>query len=143
MTTPSSAGAPQEEGVAAASVVLDAPSAEVFRAFTDPRLLTQWLAVTATVEPRAGGRYDLVVAPDELEVSGIFVDFAPERGFLASWEAPGVEESLLELTIDPGADGRRVTLRHHGLPSALAAGAYTERWAAALARLAALFSGAT
>ena len=37
-----------------------AGAATLWRALTDPALLTAWLATEATVEPRAGGRYATV-----------------------------------------------------------------------------------
>lgn len=142
MLTADSAPAAPEEGAAILVTEFSVPPATVFRAFTVPDVLTQWLAERATVEARAGGRYDLTVAPDALEVSGIFILFEPGRGLLASWEAEGVEESMVELAIDETAEGCRVTLRHRGLPSAFAVADYTERWAAALERLAHVLSGA-
>lgn len=39
------------------SIEISLPPARVFKAFTEPLILTRWYAKDATVEPRAGGVY--------------------------------------------------------------------------------------
>lgn len=143
--------------------VIRAPRERVFRAFTDPALLTRWwvpagaVLTHCTVDLRVGGMfltcmrfpdgkvfwgrgvYREIAPPERLA----FVDsFSNERGEVVSPTEYGMSpehpaESLVEVRLEPVAEGTRVTLRHE-LPLVLKEREGTsEGWTAMLAQLAA------
>ena len=95
----------------------DAPRELLFRAYTEPELLEQWLGPCRftmrvdTLEPRAAGRWRYVHIDEdgtEYGFSGVFhADPSPEAGIVQTWEfegAPG-HVSLETLTFEE-RDGR-------------------------------------
>jgi len=95
----------------------DAPRELVFRAYTEPELIAQWLGPrrlstrVETLEPRAGGRWRYVQIDEdgsEYGFRGVFHgDPSPEGGIVQTWEfegAPG-HVSLETMTFEE-RDGR-------------------------------------
>lgn len=67
-------------------LVLDAPRDKLFRCYTDAKLLQQWFAPTpwtiksVDIDPRAGGRFNFVMASpegQEFPNSGVFLEVVP------------------------------------------------------------------
>jgi uncharacterized protein YndB with AHSA1/START domain len=100
----------------------DAPRELVFRAYTDPELLAQWLGprkYTMTVdtwEPRDGGRWRFVHSDDQGNAwgfHGVFHGDQTPDGMLQTWEfegAPG-NVSLEALTLEE-QDGKTIARTH-------------------------------
>lgn len=101
--------------------VLDAPPETVFRAYTDPAILSQWFApkpwtiTDAVVEPRAGGRFNFVMHGPEGERfpnSGVFLEVVPNRrlistdAFTPEWKPTGLPFMTARIEMEPTGDGR-------------------------------------
>jgi uncharacterized protein YndB with AHSA1/START domain len=92
------------------------PIEAVWSALTDPKRLEDWMG-SADVEPRIGGRFDLMVN-----------DSQPSTGRITVWEPPSVLEfrwsnasardavARYELTRD--GDGTQMLFIHEGIPNA-------------------------
>jgi uncharacterized protein YndB with AHSA1/START domain len=111
-------------------LVLPAPRDEVWRAFTTPDGLTQWLAPRARVEAVVGGPYELFWAPPEappesnstLGCRVLSVD--PPRLLRFTWRgsdevadvmnAPGAPVTEVTVALTPALDGTRLRLTHAG-----------------------------
>jgi uncharacterized protein YndB with AHSA1/START domain len=93
----------------------------VFPFFTDPALMTQWMGVSATLDPRPGGEFHVNVTGTDL-ARGTYVAVEPPRRvvFTWGWESdtspvpPG--SSTVEVTLEPDGDGTLVRLVHRDLP---------------------------
>ena len=108
---------------------IKAPPREVFRAWTDPALLSQWLATRAEAEPRVGGRYRLESdggeeMPGVHVCSGEYLEIVPDRKIVKTWiyEGPDPEdvgETLVTVNLFPIDDGRSTEMQFreegHGL----------------------------
>jgi uncharacterized protein YndB with AHSA1/START domain len=102
-------------------VRIEARPDTVFPFFTDPALMTRWMGVRATLDPRAGGSFSVDVTDDSL-ARGTYVAVEPPRRVVFTWGwqsdtspvAPG--SSTVEVTLVPDGDGTLVTLVHRDLP---------------------------
>lgn len=101
--------------------VLDAPPEKVFRAYTDPAILSQWFAprpwtiTDAVIEPHAGGRFNFVMHGPEGERipnSGVFLEVVPNRrlistdAFTPDWKPTGLPFMTGRIEMEPTGDGR-------------------------------------
>ena len=68
--------------------VLDAPAEEVWEALTDERLLGEWLADEAELDPEPGGRASFRFA-DGTEKEGTVLRVEEERELAFTWASPG------------------------------------------------------
>lgn len=106
------------------SVVVDCSPEHAFETFTD-RMDTWWpfethkpgdeLPVSATFEPRVGGRvYHTMADGKELEWATVLAWEPPSR-FVVDWHVtPGSPSTELEVRFAPEGDGTRVELEHRG-----------------------------
>ncbi|MGD9527045.1 SRPBCC family protein [Pseudonocardia sp.] len=78
---------------------------DVWDACTNPERLPRWFA-PVTGELRLGGRYQV-----EGNAAGVVERCDPPKGFAATWEFGG-QVSWIEVTLEPVADGTRLTLEH-------------------------------
>ena len=122
---------------------IDASPETVFAFFTDPEMMTRWLADEATLDPRPGG----VCAQTHLGRNGVRyymrgefleVEF-PSRvvftwGFENDDREVGPGESTIEVTLEPRDGGTWLTLVHRDLPEA-ERGDHDAGWATMLDRL--------
>jgi uncharacterized protein YndB with AHSA1/START domain len=138
--------------VSASAVVLHRHLAEppegVWRAWTDPDLMSRWYCpnpewdVTATTDVRVGGRWQVTMGRHV--VAGCYtVVQAPHRlAFSWGWQPvdgdPGADPagSLVEVVIEPDGTGSRLTLTHSELPDDDEAKGHREGWELSLERLA-------
>ena len=67
--------------------VLDAPAEEVWEALTDERLLGEWLADEAELDPEPGGRASFRFA-DGTEKVGTVLRVEEERELAFTWSEP-------------------------------------------------------
>jgi uncharacterized protein YndB with AHSA1/START domain len=123
---------------------LPAPIAEVFRWWTDPELLREWMSpmgsVDAEVDLRVGGALRIVMkgAGVLIEHVGEFVEIEPPRRLVFTWksEYTGGQPSLVTLELEPEGDRvTRLRLVHAQLPET-AADSHRGGWGAMIDRLA-------
>jgi uncharacterized protein YndB with AHSA1/START domain len=112
--------------------VLDAPAGEVWEALTDERLLGEWLADEAELEPEPGGRASFRFA-DGTEKEGTVLRVEEGRELAFTWAAPGQPETEVELTLVPLVSGTRLVVVERAAaaaPTALAGSAWDARLSA-------------
>jgi len=110
------------DGTLVVERVFSAPPAEVFRAWTDPAMLTQWwgpegfVTPECTMDVRPGGAWRTkMVGPDGTHVvSGVYREIAPPTRLVMTWgwEADGKRghETEVAVTFQPVDGGTRVRL---------------------------------
>lgn len=132
------------EAIAVVREVVIAASAETIWPFlVDPAKLVGWMGLTASLDPRAGGRYRVEVLPGKV-VLGEFVEVDPPRRLVHTWGwadgAGTVPPGSTTVTFDLIArgDGTLLRVTHAGLPQAEAASSHARGWDHYLPRLAAL-----
>jgi uncharacterized protein YndB with AHSA1/START domain len=109
-----------QDGVECA-VRIDARPDTVFPFFTDPALMTQWMGVRATLDPRPDGIFEVDVTGDNL-ARGTYVAVEPPSRVVFTWgwqnETSPVQpgSSTVEVTLVPDGEGTLVTLVHRDLP---------------------------
>jgi len=101
--------------------ILDASPEKVFKAYTDPAILSQWFAprpwtiTDAVIEPRPGGRFNFVMhGPDgeRFPNSGVFLEVIENRrlistdAFTPDWKPAGAPFMVARIDMEPTADGR-------------------------------------
>ncbi len=92
----------------------------VFRYFTEPAALVQWLGERAELEPHPGG--DFVVSIRGETVRGQYVEVDPPRRLRITWGREGSSvvppgSSEIDVRLDAVGDETLVTLVHRGLPA--------------------------
>lgn len=101
--------------------VIDASPEKIYRAYTDPAILSQWFAPKpwrisdAVIEPKVGGRFDFVMHGPEGERfpnSGVFLEVVPNRrlistdAFTPGWKPAGQPFMVARIELEPTGDGR-------------------------------------
>jgi uncharacterized protein YndB with AHSA1/START domain len=89
--------------------ILDAPADEVWEALTDERLLAEWLADDAELEPEPGGRASFRFS-DGTEREGTVLRVEEERELAFTWARPGEPETEVELVLEPLVVGTRLVV---------------------------------
>lgn len=119
---------------------IGAPPDVVFSYFTDRARWLQWMGTDAELNPVVGGRYRIDVTGPEHVAAGSFLAIDPPRRVVFSW---GWEEaghpvpagsSVVEVVLEPTADGTLLRLTHRDLPADQPAG-HAEGWNHYLDRL--------
>jgi uncharacterized protein (TIGR03086 family) len=113
------------------TAILPVSPDEAFALITDPERLRRWQTVTATVDLRAGGSYRWTVTPGHI-AEGTYHEVEPGRRVVFGWgwdENPDLpkDASTVTVTIEPVAEGSKVTLVHEGLSETQAA-MHAEGW---------------
>jgi uncharacterized protein YndB with AHSA1/START domain len=114
----------------------------VWRFFTEPARMAQWLGPAELDAQPAGGIRVLLEDDPRPVLRGEFVELVPHKliVFTFGWEpTPGAPDippgsSRVEVTLLRDGDGTRLTLRHRGVPPALE-GETDDGWAGFLRRL--------
>ncbi|MAL09832.1 MAG: hypothetical protein CMF74_09230 [Maricaulis sp.] len=108
--------------VVESSIYIDAPRSIVFRAFTDPALLNQWIAKDAKVDLDAGTldfgwSYEAngqTVVPPPMRI----LEIEQDRKFVTNWPDwrgdPDVPDQRVTWHLEDEGKGTRLTLRHDG-----------------------------
>ena len=101
--------------------VIDAPPENIWRAYTDPAILSQWFApkpwtiTDAVVEPRVGGRFNFTMHGPNGETfpnSGVFLEVVPNRrmittdAFTPDWKPAGQPFMVARIELEPTGDGK-------------------------------------
>jgi len=122
---------------------LPAPIAEVFRWWTEPELLREWMTPVGTVEAEVdlhvGGRLHIVMRGDGrvIEHTGEYLEIDSPRRLVFTWVSPytGSVPSVISVELHAaGDDMTDLRLVHAGLPDA-AARFHQGGWGAMLDRL--------
>jgi uncharacterized protein YndB with AHSA1/START domain len=105
-------------------VCVPLPMSMIFAAFTDPEQVKGWLADSAEIEPRRGGKYRLgFTAPVPFESQGEVLQLTPDLDIDFSWQAPPSFASLMNdplphthvyVRLQQSPEGIDVTLEHVG-----------------------------
>jgi uncharacterized protein YndB with AHSA1/START domain len=107
--------------LAQASVVLDAPAAEVWKRLTTVEGLQQWMAIDALVEAKPGGRLQWT-HENGATMLGRFLELDPPRRlvFAYGWkdDLMGVppESTTVEIELKENEGQTTLTLVHRGIP---------------------------
>lgn len=126
----------------------------VWAAWTDPKRMGEWFAPMPTwgcrverADLREGGAYALeMIEPDGTvhRAEGVYRRIESPRRLAFTWkwsaEPDDAEPSLVEITLEPSAQGTRLTLKHTRLGSRERVEEHAAGWTGCLARLEALLS---
>ncbi len=99
-------------------VFVHASPKKVFKALSEPELLTRWLLDRATLTPRKGGRYSFTWEGGPTH-TGKVLEFVPGKRITLTWQWPGKEKLLmtkLKLSVEPKEGGSVLKLTHSGFP---------------------------
>jgi uncharacterized protein YndB with AHSA1/START domain len=129
-------------GVIERQIFIAASPETVFGFLVDPGLMSHWLGMFHSLEPRPGGLFHVEVSRGNV-ARGIYTEVTPPRrvSFTWGWDSddpslaltpPGT--SLVEIELEPKDGGTLVRLRHSRLPDANSA-IHRERWSLYLDRL--------
>jgi len=90
---------------------------EVFRAFTAPSALRDWLCNSVDVDARKGGRV-YFWWDSGYYTAGVFTSFEKDRGLAFTWRGPDEPEAS-QVSVEIGAhdNGSNVTVTHSGVGS--------------------------
>ena len=120
-------------------IYIAAPPQTVYAYFTDPVKALRWKGQDATLDPRPGGVYRLILGEGNI-VRGEYVRLTPYSQIVFTWGWEGDNApvppgaSTVEINLVAERGGTLVRLRHYGLPSA-AQQAHAEGWDYFLPRL--------
>ena len=121
-----------------------APAEDLFDAWLDPEALAIWMrpgeirSTVATLEPRVGGRYEIVMqGPNEqYPHNGVYRVIDRPRRLVFTWISRGTEQRETLVTVDFIARGERteVVVTHEQLPES-AQPSHANGWTSGLERL--------
>jgi uncharacterized protein YndB with AHSA1/START domain len=97
-------------------IFIHAPRTQVFKAITEPALLTNWFVDQATISPRKGGNYAFTWE-DGPTHSGTVLEFDRGNALTLTWQWPGKEQmgvTRLRLTVVSRHGGTLLTFTHSG-----------------------------
>jgi uncharacterized protein YndB with AHSA1/START domain len=130
--------------LATCEVRIDASPETVFEYFVDPEKMVRWMGLSADLDPRPGGRYDVHVTPP-FHAVGEFKEIDPPRfvSFTWGWDGGPVPpgSSLVRVTLTPDGDGTTVVLEHSQLPDDEQVKGHREGWEHYFERLAIVATG--
>ena len=127
-------------------VRVDARPETIFPLLTDPNRITSWIGTEASLDPRPGGVFDLLIG-GEHRAWGRFVEVVePEYVvFTFGWDGPDNPirpgSTTVRIELLPEDDKTLVRLTHSGLPDAEAGEQHTAGWEHYLVRLGDTTSG--
>jgi uncharacterized protein YndB with AHSA1/START domain len=132
------------------SIVIDAPPERVFQALVDPAALSAWIAASAVVEPRVGGRYSYgwSYRHGDREVEGgptRILDLVPNERLVTDWPDwrgdPTKPKTRVAWLLEPVGSKTRVTVVHGEFPRTVDISDYPFGWASFLERLKGIIEG--
>ena len=122
------------------TVRIGARPESVFAFFTDASKMALWKGVTASLDPRPGGIYRVVMNSRDT-ARGEYVEVTPHSKVVFTWGWEGDDHpippgsSTVEVTLTPDGDGTILRLRHLGLPDKESRELHAMGWEHYLARL--------
>jgi len=121
-------------------VFITAKPATVFRFFSNAEKFRKWMGESSSIVPGAGGELIVRHGPNP-PATGHIVEWVPERRIVFTWghahegASVSLDSSRVIITMEPVAEGTRVTLRHEGLPSESDRQAHRGGWSFYLSNL--------
>ena len=127
--------------------VIPASVEDVYRAWTDPRIMAQWFSPVGYAEVEAdvreSGTFRLSMRSEGVQIDhdGEYVRVEPPRQLSFTWRSPytGGVYSLVTISLEPQGQETHLTLVHERLPDE-AAESHREGWGEILDRLAAVLA---
>lgn len=100
-------------------LTIAATPAEVFRYLTDADAMIEWMGRRATLEPVAGGRFEVDI--EGAPVRGEYLEVDPPNRLVFSWGGDGNDvippgSTRVEITLVANAQGTLLRLVHSDLP---------------------------
>lgn len=132
---------------------LPAPAAQVFRAWTEPQMISEWFApppMTATVsqlDARPGGAFRIEMSDPSgptYVVTGTFREVQNNARLVFSWRWEGSEgpETVVTVQLNPQGEKTELTLTHEGFPTAELRDQHVHGWSASTGQLEKLLAAA-
>ena len=126
--------------------LFEAPREVVFAAWTEPERLKRWWGpgffetVSAEVDLRPGGRYELLLEPGSMRLGGEFREVTPPQRLVYTWRwlegVPDMRESLVTVEFRDVGGGRTVVvLLHDNFVGPGPVDMYDEGWRSGLEKL--------
>jgi len=117
---------------------------EVFRHLTDPAAMVRWMGQHATLDPAAGGAFEIDI--NGVPVRGRYLEIDPPHRVVVSWGVAGSTDmppgaTRVEFTLTPTSSGTHLHLVHRNLPGSQAP-LHATGWKHFLDRLAVAAAGA-
>ncbi|WP_419163473.1 SRPBCC family protein [Candidatus Palauibacter sp.] len=134
------------------SKLIPAPPAAVFRAWTEPELISRWSAppgasvAESQVDLSAGGAWKIRMRDAEgvdHTAFGVYRQVEPPNRLVYTWDWEGehsVGETVVTVEFLAEGGGTRVVVTHEGFPAAEATEGHRLGWVACLELLRALFA---
>src|SRR5690242_7686350 len=92
---------------------IPASPADVYRAFTAPQALRDWLCDAAQIDPRPGGRV-YFWWNNGYYTAGTIADVARDEGLSFTWQGPHEAPGTLRIALAPKEDQTTVTVVYEG-----------------------------
>jgi|KBSMisStaDraftv2_1062788.scaffolds.fasta_scaffold23625_3 uncharacterized protein YndB with AHSA1/START domain len=135
-----------ETGVIEREILISASPETIWELLVDPKQMTRWMGLEASVDLRTGGIYRVRVLSGHV-ASGRYVEIDPPRRLVYTfgWEhenaavLPGSTTVSFELT--PRPEGTLLRFTHSNLPTTESVASHTHGWEHYLERLRAAGSG--
>ncbi len=120
---------------------------KVWRAWTDPQAIKQWMApsdafsvLLAEADVRVGGRYHIVMKSpegEEHDVSGTYREVVREKKLVYTWawKSTPERESLVTVELRAAGSGTELTLKHEQFFDAEARDRHQHGWDGCIGRL--------
>lgn len=133
--------------------LLAAPATQVFRAWTEPQMVSEWFApapLTATVsqfDARPGGAFRIEMSdpsgPTHV-VTGTFREVQANVRLVFSWRWEGSDspETVVTVQLNPQGEKTELTLTHEGFPTAELRDQHVHGWSASTGQLEKLLAAA-
>jgi uncharacterized protein YndB with AHSA1/START domain len=123
---------------------IEASPAEVYVYLTDADHWKRWQGVDATLDPRIGGVFSVLMA-NGMNARGEFVELVPDRRVVFTWGWIGYENlppgsSTVEIELRADGDATVLVLTHRSVPDGEAASQHAG-WTHYLPRLATASAG--
>jgi uncharacterized protein YndB with AHSA1/START domain len=130
---------------------LNASPAQVFKAWTDPKLMTRWFGpenvetLEAKIDCRVGGGYRVAMLEntgERHEVSGTYHEVVENERLVFSWSWVTTPErvSRVTVTLKPDGDVTILTLLHEKLFDESVVKSHTHGWTGTMVKLEKLFA---
>jgi uncharacterized protein YndB with AHSA1/START domain len=124
--------------------VIDAPPERVFDAWLK-KSWGEWAGPpgvkgeVTVMEPRAGGRYEIVMRPEaggELIIGGTYKEIIRPSRIVMSWKWKHEnQDTLITLTFKPKGKGTEIHMRHEGFANADRRDSHNRGWTGTLDKL--------
>ncbi|MBV8947834.1 MAG: SRPBCC domain-containing protein [Solirubrobacterales bacterium] len=125
--------------------VFDFPREVVFAAWTEPERLKRWWGpgffetVSAEIDLRPGGRYELLLEPGSMRLVGEFREVTAPRRLVYTWRwvegVPDTRESLVTVEFREHGARTEVVLVHDNFVGPGPVDMYDEGWRSGLSKL--------